>query len=332
MESHFKRILFIVAVGLICFTPVQRLSSQDQKKQNDHMEIEVKDVFVKTGYRDVVSYSDHFIVVGSKGRIDHLNYSGAITHTINVCQYALNCVISENQEVLAVGDKGTILLSSDGRTFISVKSGTTKDIHSVTNFDGMLIASADDGLLLVSKNGTLWSKLQLEVKGNIVSVTSNLSLCYGVSDRGEIISSYDGINWKILDFNKEYSGYYKPCIFNKALMSNNRIVLAGRHVDGTPVVLFSTMGNVWTERTLVYDDEQGVPTLLSTVPNDIAYDPAGDQFFIACENGEILSLPSCTQCNKSAKVSDNDLYAIICSDDLLITVGNKFSVNVLTIR
>lgn len=196
----------------------------------------------------------------------------------------------------------------------------------------MLVASADKGILLVSKNGTLWSKLQLEVKGNIVSVTSNHSSCYGVSDHGEIISSIDGINWKILNFNKEYSGYYKPCFFNKALMSDNRIVLAGRHEDGTPVVMFSTMGNVWTERTLVYDDDQGVPTLLSNVPNDIAYDPAGDQFFIACDNGEILSLLSCTQCNESAKVSDNDLYGIICSEDLLVTVGNKFSVNVLNIR
>jgi len=304
MESQFKRILYIATAGLICFTLVHRLSFREQNKQNNQMEImvAVSDVPEKNSYRDVVSYDDHFIVVGSKGRIDHLNRSGDIIQTINACQYDLNCVISENHEVLAAGDEGTILLSSDGRTFISVESGTTKDIHSVTNFDGMLIASADEGILLVSKNGSLWSKLQLEVKGNIVSVTSNLSSCYGVSDRGEIISSNDGINWKILDFNKEYAGYYKPCIFNKALISDNRIVLAGRHEDGTPVVMFSTMGNVWTERNLVYDDDKGVPTLLSNIPNDIAYDPAGDQFFIACDKGEILSLPSCTQCNESAKI------------------------------
>ena len=162
-------------------------------------------------------------------------------------------MISENRQVLAIGDKGTILLSSDGRSFIPVESGTLKDINSVTNFKGLLIASADEGILLISKNGTLWSKLQLEVKGNIVSVTSNHSSCYGVTDHGEIISSFDGMNWKVMDFNKEYSGYYKPCIFNKALMSDNRIVLAGRHEDGSPVVMFSTMGNVWAERTLLYD-------------------------------------------------------------------------------
>ena len=277
-------------------------------------------------------YNEGFLAVGTDGRIDHISKSGNKKRAISNCTVDLNCIINTDQAMIAVGDEGTILISTDGNIFNKADSGTDRNINGITILNGILIAGADKGTILISKNGTVWSGIDLHLKGNVVSVTANKSSCFGVTDKGEIIQSKDGMNWKITDFNKEYSGYYKPCIFNRALMTDNRIVLIGKHNDGTPAVLFSTIGNVWTERLLNYTDERGMPGMLQNTPNGITFDPVDDQFFLACENGEIFSLPSCTKCNVLSKVAGSDLNGIIYAGGLLLSVGDDFFVNILKLR
>jgi len=285
------------------------------------------------GYRDIESYKDCFIAVGTNGRIDVINNRGKVTdNLIPVNKDDLNCIIEDNQILIAAGDNGTILISSDGRHFSNAESGIKANINSVSCLNGLFIAAADGGNLLVSGNGMIWSTIRLQLKGNIRSLSANASSCFGVTDAGEIIRSEDGLNWSVTDYNKEYLGFNKPCIFNKILLIPNRFVIAGKHSDGTPAVLFSTIGNVWTERQLFYDDDHGIPQMLTSIPNDITYDATGDQFFIACDNGEVLSLPSCSKCNEYAKVSENHLYGIICTGGSLVTVGEGYKVNILNIR
>ena len=154
---------------------------------------------------------------------------------------------------------------------------------------------------------------------------------FGVTERGEILTSKDGFNWNIKNYNKEYAGYQKSCLFKEVIAANNRIVIIGMHDDNSPAVLISTLGNVWTERSLVYDDNQGIMKFLTNEPNSITYDSARDQFILACDKGEIFTLPSCSKCNESAIISDSDLYAIICTGNLLICVGQEFSVNIVNL-
>lgn len=241
----------------------------------------------------------------------------------------LNCVICADQIIVAAGDRGTVLLSSDGRIFTRIESGSDKNINGITFKDGILIAGADKGTILVSKNGKTWSSMHLEVRGNILSVTANESYFFGITDYGEIIKSTDGFIWEITDYNKVYSGYNKSCIFRKVLLTENRIVIIGSHTDGSPAVLFSSLGNVWTERAMVYNDEHGEIRILNNKLNDITYDQARDQFFLACDKGEIFCLPSCSKCNISETVSGENINSIICTDDYLVSVGEGFFVNIL---
>jgi hypothetical protein len=281
------------------------------------------------GYRDIIYYNGKFLAVGTDGRIDYINISGERTPVVNTCKNNLNCVISKDQILVVVGDKGTILFSSDGQIFTKVESGTDQNINGIAFKKELLIAGANKGIILISKNGKTWNSIHLQVKGNIESVTANDSLCIGITDCGEIIRSYDGLNWEITDYNKKYSGYYESCIFRKALLTKDRIVIIGRHDDGSPAVLFSSLGNVWTERSLIYNDDQGMIRFLTNKPNDITYDTVHDQFILACDKGEIFGLPSCTKCNASVTVSNNDLYAIICRDDLLLSAGEEFFINIM---
>jgi hypothetical protein len=162
-----------------------------------------------------------------------------------------------------------------------------------------------------------------------LSLSANDSFFFGVSETGEILRSNDGVNWVVKDYNKEYSGYNKFCFFKKILAINNRIAITGLYEDGSPSVLFSTLGNVWTERDLIYHDDQGMIRNLTSRPNDIIYDEARDQFILACDNGEIVSLPSCTKCNAYAKISTGHLSAVACTEDYLLIVGEEFSVSVV---
>jgi hypothetical protein len=330
MSILLNKIVQFIIGGLVCVIPAERSYFTSAEEIHPGYFAQQKSYAGSNkGYRDIIFYDDKFLAVGNDGEIDYINSSGGKSSVANACRNTLNFVISINQIVVAAGDDGTVLFSSDGKAFTKVESGTDKNINGIAYKNELLIAGADKGTILASKNGKTWNSKHLEVRGNIVSVTANDSFFFGITDSGEIIRSNDGLNWEITDYNKEYSGYNKSCEFKKVLATKNRIVIIGRHDDGSPAVLFSSLGNVWTERSLSYNDDHGMIRFLTNEPNDITYDPVRDQFILACDNGEIFSLPSCTKCNASVTISNNDLHAIICRDDLLLSAGEKFFINIM---
>ena len=153
----------------------------------------------------------------------------------------------------------------------------------------------------------------------------------GVTNAGEILKSFDGIHWEIKDYNKTYTGYNKRSKFKKILAVQNNIVIIGVHEDGSPSILFSTMGNVWAERLPVYQDDRGKFSCLKNEPNGITYDPGRSQFILACDQGELFSLPECTKCNRYTKISERDLNAIIYTNDCLLIAGDDYSVFIQTL-
>ncbi len=268
------------------------------------------------------------MAVGTGGRIDFIDVSGARVKTFNEHSGDLNCAAVWEQFAIVAGEGGLVLRTSDGEVFEKAEAGTDKDINGIAARQDMIVAGADSGTILVSVNGRSWNVIEPGVKGNIVSVTASESFFMAVTDKGEILRSDDGLSWKVTDYNKEYSGFYKPCIFHEVLAAGSNIVICGKHTDGSPAVIISTLGNVWTERLLNYRDDQGGILFLANWPNSVAYDQPRDQYILACDKGEIFSLPSCTKCNASAIISDSDIHAIACLDDMLFCGGEAFSVNV----
>jgi len=149
------------------------------------------------GYNDIVFFKDRFIAVGTDGRIDCISKSGDRIPVDSSCKYNLNCAFSNEETRIVAGDHGTILFSSNGRSFYRAESGTKKNIHRITFKNGLLIAGADSGTILTSKDGKSWNKLSTSIKGNIVSVSTNNSFLFGVTDMGEILKSSDGLHWDI---------------------------------------------------------------------------------------------------------------------------------------
>ena len=288
---------------------------------------------IQTGYTAIANYNDGFIATGTDGRIDWISITGKITRSEKISGFRFNCLLTNDQFIIAAGDHGNVAISAKNQPFQKIESGTDKNINSITLFDEFVIAGTDDGELLLGDPDGFFQIIRLNVKGNITSFSSNKTDCYGVTDEGEIMHSKDGLNWNISDFNQEYNGFYKACSFKKVLLTDNRIAVIGIHTDGSPAVLFSSQGNVWTERSLNYTDDQGRDGYLEIAPNDIIYDDFTDQFYLSCNNGKLMTLPSCTHCNELWAISSEglDLTGISISEDKMIIVGENYFIQSFTL-
>jgi hypothetical protein len=278
------------------------------------------------GYADIVPFKDAFVAVGTDGRIDRIAQSGDRIPIDHGNPFPLNCIFSNDEMLVAAGDRGTILYSLDGNVFSRARSETDKNIRGIAAQNGLMLAGAENGTILASTDGKSWRCIETDAKGDIVSLSANHSFFIGLTDAGEILKSFNGTDWKITDYNKEYAGYNPYSKFKKVLAVQNTIVIIGTHEDGSPSVLFSSLGNVWAERFPIYHDDQGMICSLVSAPNGIAYDSGSDRFILACDHGELISLPNCTKCNEHIKISEKDLKAITCLGDRLVIVGDDFSV------
>jgi hypothetical protein len=219
-------------------------------------------------------------------------------------------------------------MSNNGEAFIQIESGTTLNINSLTGFHDYLIAGADNGIVLIGSEVGLFKQISLELQGNIVSLSANNSVCYGVTDYGEIFHSQDLVNWDILDFNTFYSGYYESCNWTTVVVTEQQVAVAGSSANGRPVLFFSTGGNVWTNRNLDYIDMHGMPAYLTEIPNAMLYDVIKDRFVLACNQGTVMIIPSCSHCNELHNLGTyQNLTAISEQAEMLVVVGEDYYIS-----
>jgi hypothetical protein len=291
-----------------------------------------EDGIKSVGYKEITNYTDGFIAVGSGGRIDRISVSGKIIDSEEYQGENFNSLTTDNRLIVIAGDNGILRISTGDGMYRKVEIKSGADINSITFFKGIIIAGADKGIIISGNPDGSFNETQLNLKGNIVSVSSRITDCYGVTDAGEIIRSTDGIHWDITDFNLVYSGFYKHCYFTNVVVTENRIAVAGVNSDNLPVVMFSSKGTVWTERPLDYDDDLGRRVVLDELPNGLIFDDLGDQFFLLCNNGKILKLPSCSHCNELEVISSEDLEGMIFTEDSMVIVGENFLIRSISLR
>ena len=213
-------------------------------------------------YTVVVPAGEGFLAGGPGGKLDWISARGEITRSEMLQGETIHSLLAIDERIIVAGNQGSMLIGSDQDAFRKMECGTDVNINSLTEFRQMIVAGTDLGGILLGDAQGIFTYVPLDLKGNIVSVSANSADCYGVSDQGEIIHSGDGMNWDIFDFNQNYSGFYKPCRFTKVLATQNQIALIGKQEDGLPVLYFSSGGKVWTERSLIYKDRQGMSWLL----------------------------------------------------------------------
>jgi photosystem II stability/assembly factor-like uncharacterized protein len=112
----------------------------------------------------------------------------------------INAFASDGTNLVAVGDSGTILLSTNGSTWTSASSvPAAANLHAVAYSSGIWVAVGDAGAIYVSTDsGAHWTV----PAGSYATVASNLRgiAAYGtafvaVGDSGAVVTSGDASSW-----------------------------------------------------------------------------------------------------------------------------------------
>ncbi|WP_249897903.1 Ig-like domain-containing protein [Paenibacillus sp. PK3_47] len=139
------------------------------------------------------------VVVGEGGVVATSGGSSAWTIRNSGVVKDLNNVIYTGSQFVAVGDKGTVLTSSEGISWINQTGNTTSttpNLNAIAYGDGKLIAVGDSGTVLTSNdNGAAWNAAVSGVDVNLNDIVYEAGKFVAVGDGGKIINSTNGLNW-----------------------------------------------------------------------------------------------------------------------------------------
>ncbi len=172
-----------------------------------------------------------------------------------------------------------------------------QSITASTFFKDKLIVGYSDGRLCAVENEEL-REFNIDIEGGISSLDANGSQCYGVSTEGYVFSSGNGSDWTVLDFNGYYDGFYEKCSFVAVAVAADRVAVLGKENSGKAVLYISTKGAIWALRELRYKDENNMFLYAEYPPLDLLYDESKDEFVVVFEGGKLMTIPSCSHCNK----------------------------------
>ena len=111
--------------------------------------------------------------------------------------YSLNgAAVTANLRV-AVGELGTILLSTDGVDWIMTTAPVVTNLNAVCFTQNGIVAVGDGGTILTSTTGTSWSLQESPTTNHLHSVTTGNGLIVAVGGRGTVTTSPTGSSWTL---------------------------------------------------------------------------------------------------------------------------------------
>ena len=118
---------------------------------------------------------------------------------------------------IVVGESGTILWS-DGEVFQSAVSGKTQWLESVAASTNRVVAVGDGGTVLVSTNGVEWTAASVGKTNNLTSITYASGLFVAVGDAAFVASSVDGLSWTARNTGKSGFNWYRVAPVSTGVM------------------------------------------------------------------------------------------------------------------
>lgn len=274
------------------------------------------------GFYAVQAWKDGFLAAGSEGRIEKIRKDGTAQTLGTAGDTDFQDLDARTDQAAAVGEKGAVARISSEDKIESYRAKGAEDLESICSFAGDWLIGAEQGILLKTADFQSWESIQTEAEGTITGLAANDSRCIGVTDQGEILVTEDGNQWSLLDYNEYYGGDLRL----QGIESIENVFWAfGTDQEGLSHVIMSTEGGVWTERMLqIYEGQECLEGAEFGV-NCLAFD--GEQVLAGCENGMVITLPSCTECNKTKQISYGPIYAAWASQDVLLTAGSQYAVD-----
>ena len=160
--------------------------------------------------------------------------------------------------LVAVGEQGTILTSTNGSTWTRRVSGTTDRLSGVTFGAGQYVAVGDNGRVLHSGDGSTWFATQPATTSPLDNVVYAIGQYVAVGDGGTIVTSPDGLAWTAR--NSGVSGWLRGVAYTDFVSYRSdystAAVSAGFLATGQGgVFVSSTDGATWSQEFAGFGDD-----------------------------------------------------------------------------
>ncbi len=223
---------------------------------------------------------DHVWAVGNDGTIIHSEEGGRPTsgggrrestwldQSSGVTLHLTDVVVSDTENVWAVGNGGTIIATSDGgATWHSQSSGTSEDLHSVAFADvnNGLAAGANGVILRTVDGGETWSAVGSGTSERLRSVAFAGTKAIAVGDGGTVTRSEDaGISWRMQEVSYVLDGDApgEPVELRETLRGVGFIDEQRGFVYGNNGLILETPdgGESWERVSLIDSDDEPIPS------------------------------------------------------------------------
>ena len=222
--------------------------------------------------------------------------AGNASNTLAVTTFIVNTT-----SYVSVGDSGTILTSSDGTTWTSMTSGTSKLLNDVTHGNSIFVTVGYGGTILTSPdNGTTWNDRSKTKR--LWGVTYGNSTFMVVGNSGTIYTSSDGTTWTSRTSNTSKD-------LENVTYGNSTFVTVGS--SGT-ILTSSDNGSTWTSRT------SGTSNTLEGVTY------SNNTFVTVGSSGTILtSSDNGTSWDNRTSGTTQNLHDVTYGNSTFVTVGNS---------
>ena len=248
-----------------------------------------------------VTYGDNtFVGVGASGTI--ISSSDGITWTSRTSSStkAFEGVTYGKDTFVAVGESGTILTSTDGISWTSRTSGTPQWLEEVTYGKNIFVALGDSGTILTSPDGITWTSQTSGTPKQLFGVAYVNNTFVAVGESGTILTSTDGISWT-----SRTSGTTN--FLWGVTHDNNTFVAVGE----SGAILTSLDGMTWTSRT------SGSIQTLTRVAH-------GNNTFVAVGySGTILTSPDGINWTIRTSGTTENLYGETYGSNTFVVVGHN---------
>lgn len=153
---------------------------------------------------------------------------------------------------VAVGERGSIVISPDAINWFAQESGTSLTLRSVCFGNGIFVAVGELGAILVSPDGLNWTRAFNSYFYDLNGISYGTGQFVAVGADGVILTSSDGFTWS-----RRTSGSFD---LKSIAFGNNRFVAVGWSFNGTQsVALNSTDGTNW------FSEATAIPGRLNSV-------------------------------------------------------------------
>lgn len=271
--------------------------------------------------KGVFHYGNFFIAVGTKGTIK-MSYDGrGWENRESGTDMSLYGASWNGSLFIVVGDQGTILTSYDGKEWKKSMPVTAANLTAALWDKNKFVVVGEKGTILNSPDGITWSKAECPSKAHLKGVAANSSLLVAVGDHSTIMTSIDGIVWKTSKYKEGEES--KKYVLENIIWTGESFFIGGYKSSDEifPVLLESTDTQVWIENVIDNLDRENIAGVHLKA---LSWD--GTQVIAVGDKGKVFMLPSCHRCRKVETISSEDLTGIVKHEDKLVVVGSSGTV------